>query len=152
MGGSLWREDGSFVYNCCWPSPVQSFLGPSPTGLMTSFYCLRFEISFSSPPTTHRATVEVCDTASTRGDFRFFLLITSRYGLHRKHRLQQFFCCCVTQLSHGPRREHRFQVSPLRRDRNMLRSNKRCLQSHYLATGLQLQYELERSWKEAVLA
>jgi hypothetical protein len=35
------------VYNCCWPSPVQSFLGPSPAGLMTTFYCLRFE----TPPT-----------------------------------------------------------------------------------------------------
>jgi hypothetical protein len=25
-------------------SPVQSFLGPSPAGLMTIFYCLRFDI------------------------------------------------------------------------------------------------------------
>jgi hypothetical protein len=30
---------------CHWPSPVQSFLGPSPYGLATIFYCLRFEIS-----------------------------------------------------------------------------------------------------------
>jgi hypothetical protein len=47
VGRSLWREDGSIVYNCCWPSPVQSFSGPSPAGLMTIFYCLRFE----TPPT-----------------------------------------------------------------------------------------------------
>jgi hypothetical protein len=40
---SFWREDGSAVYNCCWSSPVQSFSGPSPGGLMTTFYCLRFE-------------------------------------------------------------------------------------------------------------
>jgi hypothetical protein len=30
------------------------------------FYCLRFETSFSSPPTTRRVTVEVFDPASTR--------------------------------------------------------------------------------------
>jgi hypothetical protein len=37
MGRSLWRENGSAVYNCCWSSPAQSFLGPSPTGLVTIF-------------------------------------------------------------------------------------------------------------------
>jgi hypothetical protein len=41
----LWREDGSVVCNCCWPSPVHSFLDPSPVELMTMFYCLRFETS-----------------------------------------------------------------------------------------------------------
>jgi hypothetical protein len=30
---------------CCWPSPAQSFLGLSPVGLVTIFYCLRFETS-----------------------------------------------------------------------------------------------------------
>jgi hypothetical protein len=81
----LWQEDRSVIYNCCWPSSVQSFLGLSPAGLMT-FYCLRFEtpptwrarfpylyppgtgwpsytirhwVPFSSPPTTHRAMVDV---------------------------------------------------------------------------------------------
>jgi hypothetical protein len=42
----LWREDGSVVYSCCWSSPEQSFSGPSPAGLMTIFYSLRFD----SPP------------------------------------------------------------------------------------------------------
>jgi hypothetical protein len=42
---SLWREDESVVYNCCWASPAQSFSGPSPVGLVTIFYCLRFETS-----------------------------------------------------------------------------------------------------------
>jgi hypothetical protein len=32
-------------YNCCWPSPAQSFSGPSHTGLMTTFYSIRFEDS-----------------------------------------------------------------------------------------------------------
>jgi hypothetical protein len=32
-------------YNCCWPSPAQSFSGPSPIGLVAIFYCPRFETS-----------------------------------------------------------------------------------------------------------
>jgi hypothetical protein len=42
---SLWREDRSVVYNCCWSSPAQSFLDSSPAGLVTIFYCLIFETS-----------------------------------------------------------------------------------------------------------
>jgi hypothetical protein len=45
MGRSIWREDGNVIYNCCWSSPAQSFSGPSPVGLETIFYCLRFETS-----------------------------------------------------------------------------------------------------------
>jgi hypothetical protein len=37
--GQVW----SVNYNCCWPSPEQSFLVPSPTGLMAIFYCPRLE-------------------------------------------------------------------------------------------------------------
>jgi hypothetical protein len=93
MQHPLWREDGSAVYNCCWSSPAQSFSGQNPAGLMTTFYCLRFEtpltwkarspylyhpgterpgytsrhwVPFSSPPTTRRAKVHVFDPASTR--------------------------------------------------------------------------------------
>jgi hypothetical protein len=43
----LGAKHPSTVYNCCWSSPARSFLGPSPAGLVTIFYCLRFE----SPPT-----------------------------------------------------------------------------------------------------
>jgi hypothetical protein len=39
----LGRGDGSVVCNCCCPSPAQSFSDPSPAGLMTTFYSLRFE-------------------------------------------------------------------------------------------------------------
>jgi hypothetical protein len=86
----LCREDGSVVYNCCCSSPAQSFSGPSPTALMTIFYCLRFEIPStwrvrspylyppgtawtsytprhwvpsSSPTTSRRATVQVFEPA-----------------------------------------------------------------------------------------
>jgi hypothetical protein len=30
----------NWILNCCWQSPAQRFLVPSPTGLMTLFYCL----------------------------------------------------------------------------------------------------------------
>jgi hypothetical protein len=40
---SLWRENGFDVYSWCWSSPAHSFLGPSPAGLVTIFYCLWFE-------------------------------------------------------------------------------------------------------------
>jgi hypothetical protein len=43
VGHSLWRENGSAVYNCCWSSPAPSFLGLSSAELVTIFYCLRFE-------------------------------------------------------------------------------------------------------------
>jgi hypothetical protein len=33
VGRPLWLEGGSVVYNSCWPSPAQPFLGPSPAGL-----------------------------------------------------------------------------------------------------------------------
>jgi hypothetical protein len=39
----LWREDVPVVYSCCWSSPVQSLLGPSPTGLTTIFFSLNFK-------------------------------------------------------------------------------------------------------------
>jgi hypothetical protein len=39
----LWREDGFVVCNCCWSWPAQLSSGPSPAGLITIFYCLRFE-------------------------------------------------------------------------------------------------------------
>jgi hypothetical protein len=45
VGHPLWREDGSVFCMCRWPLPAQSFSGPSPLGLATVFYCLRFETS-----------------------------------------------------------------------------------------------------------
>jgi hypothetical protein len=41
----LWRVDGFVFYICCWPSPAWSFSRPSPLGLVTIFYCLKFETS-----------------------------------------------------------------------------------------------------------
>jgi hypothetical protein len=55
VGRSLWRENGSAVYNCCWSSPAQSFLGPSPGGLVTIFYYVRLGITptWGSGPRIH---------------------------------------------------------------------------------------------------
>jgi hypothetical protein len=94
VGCPLWWEDRSVVYNCCWPSPAQSFSGPNPAGHMTIFYCLRFEtppswrarspylyppgagwpsyiprhwVPFLSPPMTRRAMVKVFESTSMQG-------------------------------------------------------------------------------------
>jgi hypothetical protein len=45
VGRPLWREDGSVFCMCRWPLRAQPFSGPSPLGLATVFYCLRFETS-----------------------------------------------------------------------------------------------------------
>jgi hypothetical protein len=42
MWGALCDERAGLSFCCC-PSPAQSFSGPSPVGLTTIFYCLRFE-------------------------------------------------------------------------------------------------------------
>jgi hypothetical protein len=44
VGCSLWREGKSVAYNCCWPSPAQSFSDPSPVGLATIFYCYSINV------------------------------------------------------------------------------------------------------------
>jgi hypothetical protein len=43
---------------------------------------------------------------------------------------------------YGPRRAHSFPVSPLVRVENLLPSNGRCLQNHYLAKGLPTCYNI----------
>jgi hypothetical protein len=45
VGRPLWWEDGFVFCICCWRLPAQSFSDPSPLGLATIFYCLRFETS-----------------------------------------------------------------------------------------------------------
>jgi hypothetical protein len=96
----LWREDGSVFCICCWSLPVQSFSGPSPLGLTTIFYCLRFETSLS---------VAFYDSRSHGGGIRprlhpscslfhihilqlnsLIFVMWPRGGPNRKHRLQKF--------------------------------------------------------------
>jgi hypothetical protein len=95
VGCPLWWEERYVIYNCCWPSPAQSFLGPSPAGFMTIFYCLWFDtpptwrarllylyppgtgwssytprlwVRSSSPPASHRDAVEVFEVAIKCGN------------------------------------------------------------------------------------
>jgi hypothetical protein len=138
MSHPLWRQDGSVIYNCCWPSPAQSFSGRSPARLI-KFYCLRFEthptwrakslylyppgigwpsytprhwVPFSSSSTIRRATVEVFDPASTRA---YIWLLPGWYP-------------CYTISWHTPRRKHRFQ------------------QFHYCSAGTRCHGNLFVSW------
>jgi hypothetical protein len=50
VGRPLLREDGSVFCTCCWLLPLQSLPGPSPLGLETVFYRLRFETSLFVAP------------------------------------------------------------------------------------------------------
>jgi hypothetical protein len=95
VGRPLWREDGSVFCMCRWPMRAQSFSGPSPLGLATVLYYLRFETSFSSPPTTRRVTVEIFDPTSTRVLWGFVLFITPRHGPRRKHSLSIVEKACL---------------------------------------------------------
>jgi hypothetical protein len=103
---SLWRENGSVVYNCCWSMPAQSFSGPSLVEPAAIFYYLKFEISFFVAPTSRRATVEVFHPASTRDTAwtkNFGKKLTpychsTRHGPHRKWYLQHLFLSMRTSL------------------------------------------------------
>jgi hypothetical protein len=81
----------SLVYNGCWPSPVQLFSGLSPVGLMTIFYCLRFETSLF---------VASYDSQGYGGGIR--------PRLHTGLNYSCFSCPPITPL-HGPSRKHRLQ-------------------------------------------
>jgi hypothetical protein len=71
VGRPLWQEDGSVFCICCLPLPAQSFLGPSPLGLATIFYCLRFETSlfhrllwFAGSRWRYSTPPQLCDSES----------------------------------------------------------------------------------------
>jgi hypothetical protein len=118
MWGALSDEDGSVVYIRCWSSPAQSFSGPSPAGIMTIFYCLRFEtppawragspylypsgtgrpsytprhwVSFSSPPATRRTTVEEFELAFAPGTNSS--LTCPAYNISASTHKTHFLCC-----------------------------------------------------------
>jgi hypothetical protein len=85
-------------------------------------------LPFLSPPTSHRAMVEVFDLASTQ---RFLFSLTgslpyiiSPHRPCRKHRFPLLLHCCI-RVSWG---NHVITTE-------QLPSNSRCLQSHYLATA-----------------
>jgi hypothetical protein len=71
---------------------------------------VRFETSFSSPPTTRRVTVKVLDPASTRETLESFTCLPSYLPgePNRSHYFQQFFYssvfirCCVATVWFSP--------------------------------------------------
>jgi hypothetical protein len=93
---SLWREDGSVVYNCCWSLPAQSFSGPSPVRFVTLFYCLRFNTSLFFASYDSRGYGGSIRARLHMGYCRFsaeLLFITISHWPNRKHLSQRFLFC-----------------------------------------------------------
>jgi hypothetical protein len=63
---SPWRENGSAVYNCCWPRQSSHSRVRAQWDSWSYFTVSDLRLPFSSPSTTRRTTVEVFDNASTR--------------------------------------------------------------------------------------
>jgi hypothetical protein len=82
VGNPLWREGGFVVYNCCWPSSSQSSSDQSHAGLMTIFYCLRFETPPTYPPGTGWSS-------------RLLRLAGPRIRPHRNYCFEQLLYCCM---------------------------------------------------------
>jgi hypothetical protein len=138
MWGALSVERTGLSFTIAADPRPQSFSGPSPSGLMTIFYCLRFEtpttrypylyppgtgwptytprhwVPFPSPPTTRRATVEIFDTTSTRADWQHrFRFSRCSSGADPTENQQLFYCCVFISFA-----------------------NEICLPSHYLAMAV----------------
>jgi hypothetical protein len=68
VGRPLWQEDGPVFCICCWPCQRSLSRVRDPCDSRPYFTVSDLRLHFSSPPTTHRVTVEVFDSASTRDD------------------------------------------------------------------------------------
>jgi hypothetical protein len=119
---STWRARFPYLYapGTRWPS-----------------YTPRHWVPVSSPPATRRATVEVLEPASTRDlilHHHALPLVTPRYGLRRNHR---FSLLCLNSC-----RQNMFVCEAVTQWRlpYICLFRGRCLQSHYLATGLRAKY------------
>jgi hypothetical protein len=102
----LRREDGFVFCICCWPLPVQSFLGPSPLGLATIFYCLRFETSlfvssYDSQVTVYAAFTSKSSARTTQKTqplycFRGVFTSSCRKTVTARTALKRlYYYCCV---------------------------------------------------------
>jgi hypothetical protein len=89
---------------CCWPLPAQFFSDPSPLGLETIFYCLRFETSLF---------VASYDSQGHGGGIRprlhtgIYLTVSDSKLLelprdpHRRHHAEHFIVLCCPVGCHG---------------------------------------------------
>jgi hypothetical protein len=57
MGLSLWQENGSTVYNCCWPSPGRHSRVRVRWDSRPYFTLSDSRLPFPSPPTAHRTAL-----------------------------------------------------------------------------------------------
>lgn len=102
--------------NCCWPSRAQSFSGPSPTGLITTFYCLRFPQP--GVPSPHICILQEQGAPvippGTGFPFRCLLRLAGlRWGYSTlpPHRLQVTHCSVLVIISRrGPHRKHHSSI------------------------------------------
>jgi hypothetical protein len=88
-------------------------------GFTTIFYCLRFETSFLSPPTTRRATVEVFDPATTRLNCFYLCLHFLKTVFRqpsREHLVERFGVSVVTKTT-PPLCRKRLSIYALSRER-----------------------------------
>jgi hypothetical protein len=108
-------------YNCCWPSPAQSFSGSSPMGLV-SFYCLRFEPPQPGGPGPHIYIPQEQGgqviTPGTGSPFRHLLQLAGlrwRYSVLPPHGQYSLNTVLNVYIKHRilPRREH-LSVTPKR--------------------------------------
>jgi hypothetical protein len=58
VGRSLWREDGTAIYNCCWPRQRSHSRVRIPWDSWPNFTVSDSRLPFSSSPTTSRIAVE----------------------------------------------------------------------------------------------
>jgi hypothetical protein len=90
VGPTLWwREDGSVFCICCWSSLAQSFSGPSPLGLATIFYCLRFKTSHFVASYHSQGHGGVIRPPLNFTEAPFVFNITYLHGPHGEH---SFYC------------------------------------------------------------
>jgi hypothetical protein len=102
VGRPLWREDRSVFCICCCPLPEQSFSGPSPLGLATIFYCLRFETSLFVASYDLQGHGGGIRPRLHTGLYSWFSLCPSyRFSLYSRstdHIVNLFHSCITTQL------------------------------------------------------
>jgi hypothetical protein len=110
-GRSLWREKGSAIYNFCWSSPAQSFLCPSPEGLVTIFYCLKFETSQPGrpglpPPSRvigfkHNSPCYITPARTAQKTSRPLLPVLTLWGKNASTELLPANGCCTVACLHS---------------------------------------------------
>jgi hypothetical protein len=93
LGCEFCRTHDHILLSQIWDSPTWRARSPYlyPPGTRWSSYTLRHWVPFSSPRTTHMATVEIFDPACTPCGLCHFIWKPLIYPLHGQHRKYLFF-------------------------------------------------------------